>query len=74
MYVTQPKRRTLKRLEDITITKPGQKNNGNIEVIDEEEHERLAYESLYINRKRYKVPSKIIQLDFWSKIGRGRAT
>ncbi|KAJ9121716.1 hypothetical protein QFC22_002336 [Naganishia vaughanmartiniae] len=68
---TIPKKRTLKNgIEVITVNQPGQPNNGLIDVIDEEaERRRIAYQNMFINGKRYKVPEKIIQLDFWSKLG-----
>lgn len=53
-------------------------NNGNIVVMpDEEEDESrryppLKYEDMVINRRKYRVPEKIIKLDFWSKIQRSK--
>jgi hypothetical protein len=59
----------------ITVNQPGQPNNGLVDVIDEEaERRRIAYQNMFINGKRYKVPEKIIQLDFWSKLGIQNAT
>ncbi|KAJ9102518.1 hypothetical protein QFC21_002918 [Naganishia friedmannii] len=71
-----PKKRTLKNgIEVVTVNQPWQPNNGLIEVIDEEaERRRIAYQNMFINGKRYKVPEKIIQLDFWSKLGIKGAT
>ncbi|KAJ9125887.1 hypothetical protein QFC24_002671 [Naganishia onofrii] len=71
-----PKKRTLKNgIEVVTVNQPGQPNNGLIDVIDEEaERRRIAYQNMFINGKRYKVPEKIIQLDFWSKLGIKGAT
>jgi hypothetical protein len=67
--LTQPKKRTLRRPDDVIISEPGHRNNGNIEIIDEDTRQRLAAESVYINGKRYRVPEKVIQVDFWTKIG-----
>ncbi len=48
-------------------------NNGIVDVLDEEaERKRIAYETQYINGKRYKIPERIIQLDFWAKIGKDK--
>ncbi|KAG9128277.1 hypothetical protein FRC07_001918 [Ceratobasidium sp. 392] len=58
----------------VTITKPGQRNNGNIEVIMDSEPLQLipqvmraAYEEVRINGQRYRVPEQTIILDFWKK-------
>jgi hypothetical protein len=57
-------------VEVINVTQPGQPNNGLVEIIDEEaEKRRIAYENMFINGKRYKVPERIIHLDFWTKLG-----
>ncbi|KAI5451412.1 hypothetical protein NCC49_001718 [Naganishia albida] len=66
-----PKKRLLKHgVEVVNVTQPGQPNNGLVEIIDEEaERRRIAYEHMFINGKRYKVPERIIHLDFWTKLG-----
>lgn len=57
-------------MEVIHVTQCGQPNNGLVEIIDTEaEKRRLAYENMFINGKRYKVPERIIRLDFWTKLG-----
>ncbi|KAG8691535.1 hypothetical protein FRC11_001839 [Ceratobasidium sp. 423] len=63
----------------VTITKPGQRNNGNIEVIMDSEPIQLnpqamraAYEEVKINGQRYRVPEETIVLDFWNKAKRNR--
>ncbi|CAE7226503.1 unnamed protein product [Rhizoctonia solani] len=62
----------------VTITKPGQRNNGNIEVVDSEPIQlnpqamRTAYEEVRINGQRYRVPEETIVLDFWDKAKRNR--
>ena len=51
----------------------GTPNNGNITVVsDDEDKESVEYEDLIINRKKYRVPEKIIRLDFWEKLGLGK--
>lgn len=67
----KPKKRLLKHgVEVVNVTQPGQPNNGLVEIIDEEaEKRRIAYEHMFINGKRYKVPERIIHLDFWTKLG-----
>jgi hypothetical protein len=68
----QPKKRTLRTgIVEEVITRPGVKNNGIIEVLDPEaERKRVEMAERFINGKRYKIPERIIHLDFWSKIGR----
>ncbi len=70
LALVQPKKRTLRRPDDVIIREPGHRNNGNIEIIDQDTRQRLACESLYINGKRYRVPEKVVQVDFWTKIGK----
>lgn len=75
-HILQPKKRLLKHgVEVVNVTQPGQPNNGLVEIIDEEaEKRRIAYENMFINGKRYKVPERIIHLDFWTKLGIKGAT
>ncbi|PPQ63199.1 hypothetical protein CVT24_005744 [Panaeolus cyanescens] len=59
----------------IEITKPHQFNNGNIEVIHPEQaaslpHSPLIADEVLINGRRYRVPEKIIVLDFWNKLNK----
>ncbi|KAF9052736.1 hypothetical protein BJ165DRAFT_1400148 [Panaeolus papilionaceus] len=59
----------------IEITKPRQFNNGNIEVIHPEQpaslpHSPLIADEVLINGRRYRVPEKIIVLDFWNKLNK----
>ncbi|KEP54959.1 kinesin motor domain protein [Rhizoctonia solani 123E] len=62
----------------VTITKPGQRNNGNIEIVDSEPIQlnpqvmRTAYEEVRINGQRYRVPEETIMLDFWNKAKRNK--
>ncbi|KAI6043116.1 hypothetical protein EDC04DRAFT_2962175 [Pisolithus marmoratus] len=72
--VLQPKRRIPKQnATPIDITKPNQWNSGNIEVIHPRPAaltEKLVLDEVLINGRRYRVPERIIMLDFWSKINR----
>lgn len=55
----------------IDVVRPGQVNNGNIEVLDIETsstHDKVAVDEVFINGKRYRVPERIIKLDFWEKV------
>ncbi|GFZ50835.1 hypothetical protein JCM24511_08593 [Saitozyma sp. JCM 24511] len=69
-----PRRRTVRSgLETVDVEDRGAANNGNIVVIpDEEPRPRLAYEDMVINKRKYRVPERIIRLDFWDKIGLGK--
>ena len=51
----------------------GYRNNGNITVLpDEEAQAIIEFEDLIINKRKYRVPEKIIRLDFWEKLGLGK--
>ena len=41
---------------------------------DEEAHPPIEFEDMMINRKKYRVPEKIIRLDFWDKLGLGKGS
>jgi hypothetical protein len=60
----------------IDITRPGQKNNGNIEVIRSDvtapHPRRVETDEAIINGQRYRIPERIITLDFWSKLSRDK--
>jgi hypothetical protein len=57
-------------LEIVDVSSAGESNNGNITVVpDEPVRPVMEYEDLIINRKKFRVPEKIIKLDFWSKLG-----
>lgn len=57
-------------VETVDIDHRGMRNNGNITVIaDPEARELMDYEDMIINKKKYRVPEKIIRLDFWDKLG-----
>jgi hypothetical protein len=67
----QKRRRTVReKLEVVEVSSEGTANNGNIVVVpDEPIKPIMEYEDLIINRKKFRVPEKIIKLDFWSKLG-----
>ncbi|PCH38298.1 hypothetical protein WOLCODRAFT_130817 [Wolfiporia cocos MD-104 SS10] len=73
----QPKRRIPKaNSTPIDITRPSRWNNGNIEIIHPEvappPPPKIAVDEVLINGRRYRIPEKIITLDFWRKIRRNR--
>lgn len=56
----------------IEITKSRQRNNGNIEVVQSDylnaEEQKVLVDEVTINGRRYKVPERVIRLDFWNRI------
>jgi hypothetical protein len=55
----------------IDVVQPGQVNNGNVEILDVETsstHDKVAVDEVFINGKRYRIPERIIKLDFWDKV------
>ncbi|KAJ3553344.1 hypothetical protein NM688_g3662 [Phlebia brevispora] len=73
--VLQPKHRIPKNnAPPIEVSKSGQWNNGNIEVIQPETTivipPKLHVEEVLINGRRYRVPERIITMDFWNKTGK----
>lgn len=70
-HVLGRRRTTRNQLETVDVDGPGQRNNGNILVLPEEERERLVYEDMIINKRKYRVPERVIRLDFWEKLGLG---
>jgi len=55
----------------IDVARPGEANNGNIEILDIETsstHDKFTVDEVFINGKRYRVPERIIKLDFWDKV------
>lgn len=74
----KPKRRIPKQnAPPIEIDKPNQFNNGNIEVIQSQtpaanEIKPVAVDEVFINGRRYRVPERVITLDFWNKVRRQR--
>ncbi|KAJ7197271.1 hypothetical protein GGX14DRAFT_668945 [Mycena pura] len=71
--VLLPKLRIPKNAAAIEITKPKQFNNGNIEIIHPQtastsQMKKVAVEEVLINGRRYRVPERIVILDFWNKV------
>ncbi|KAJ7582494.1 hypothetical protein C8J56DRAFT_864487 [Mycena floridula] len=62
----------------IEVTKPKQFNNGNIDVINNDDEPvkkkprapKVAVDEVLINGRRYRVPERVILLDFWNKLGK----
>ncbi|KAG6878772.1 hypothetical protein C0993_008071 [Termitomyces sp. T159_Od127] len=60
----------------IEITKPKQYNNGNIEVTHpiaiqpDKSAQKVAVDEVLINGRRYRVPERVIVLDFWNKLNK----
>jgi hypothetical protein len=53
--------------------KPRQFNNGNVDIIHSEGTsmtQKLVLDEILINGRRYRVPEKVIMLDFWNKISK----
>lgn len=74
--VLPPKRRIPKQnAPPIEVTKPRQYNNGNIDVIHPEiypptQNPRVIADEVLINGRRYRVPERVIVLDFWNKLNK----
>ncbi|KAJ3737430.1 hypothetical protein DFJ43DRAFT_1048031 [Lentinula guzmanii] len=60
----------------IEVTKPGHPNNGNIEIVETQAvrpanvQPKVNIDEVLINGRRYRVPERIILLDFWNKINK----
>ncbi|KAL0578257.1 hypothetical protein V5O48_003752 [Marasmius crinis-equi] len=61
----------------VEISKPSQWNNGNIEILESDisppvdTQRKVAVDEVLINGRRYRVPERIILLDFWNKLNKG---
>ncbi|KAJ7684777.1 hypothetical protein DFH06DRAFT_1463025 [Mycena polygramma] len=71
--VRLPKLRIPKQAAPIEITKPKQFNNGIIEIIHPQtastsQVKKVAVDEVLINGRRYRVPERIVVLDFWNKV------
>ncbi|KAJ6547196.1 hypothetical protein B0H19DRAFT_1266136 [Mycena capillaripes] len=71
--VLLPKLRIPKQAAPIEITKPKQFNNGIIEIIHPQtasttQVKKVAVDEVLINGRRYRVPERIVVLDFWNKV------
>ncbi|KAF8185023.1 hypothetical protein K438DRAFT_1066922 [Mycena galopus ATCC 62051] len=72
--VLPPKLRIPKQTAPVEITKPKQFNNGIIEIIHPQtastsKVKKVAVDEVLINGRRYRVPERIVVLDFWNKVG-----
>ena len=59
----------------IEITKSGQTNNGSVEISELEAlsaFDKVPVDEVFINGRRYRVPERIIKLDFWSRVYKER--
>lgn len=62
-------------LQTVKIVGKGQFNNGNVEIANDSggsETSEMEFEDTIINRKKFRVPEKIIRLDFWEKLRKER--
>lgn len=67
-----PKKRVPRQMAPVEVTKPGQWNNGNIEIIHPETSSpivstKVAVDEVLINGRRYRVPERVITMDFWNR-------
>ncbi len=71
-----PRRRTVRLgLESVDVERPGAHNNGNISIVEAPEAEaEIPTDDMVINNKKYRVPERIVQLDFWNKLRTRRVT
>ncbi|KAJ7702440.1 hypothetical protein B0H17DRAFT_1044342 [Mycena rosella] len=72
-HVSLPKLRIPKQAAAIEISKPKQFNNGIIEIIHPQtastSHvKKVTVDEVLINGRRYRVPERIVVLDFWNKV------
>lgn len=81
MPMQQPPRRIPRaNATPIDVIKPRQWNNGNIEIVQAETAppppviapNKVNIDEVLINGRRYRVPERIITLDFWDKIAKNR--
>ncbi|KAH8102869.1 hypothetical protein BXZ70DRAFT_756100 [Cristinia sonorae] len=73
--ILKPKNRIPRHAQPIDVSKPGETNNGNVEVVQSEgflvtQPAKMTIEEVLINGRRYRVPEKIITMDFWNKTKR----
>jgi hypothetical protein len=72
-----PKRRIPKHnATPVVITKSKQFNNGNIEITHAQAahstENNIAVDEILINGRRYRVPERVVILDFWDKVGKAQ--
>ena len=81
MYIPlfpQPQRRIPKANSAwVDITTCGQRNNGVVDVVNtvsSTPQDRISVDEMHINGRRYRVPERVIVLDFWNKVNPKSAT
>lgn len=83
VFTLQPIKRRIPKSNPypvIEIDRPGQSNNGNVEIIPSgnavsiQQVSRMATDEVLINGRRYRVPERTIVLDFWGKLNKRSAT
>jgi hypothetical protein len=55
----------------VDVDRLGQGNNGNVEILDtgtSSTLDKVAVDEVFINGKRYRIPERVIRLDFWDKV------
>ncbi|KAH8117160.1 hypothetical protein DFH11DRAFT_1573457 [Phellopilus nigrolimitatus] len=72
-HLSAPKLRVPKvSAPPIEIDDPNQSNNGNIEILNSEvsalSQERMSVDEVLINGRRYRIPERVVVLDFWNKL------
>ncbi|KAJ7273372.1 hypothetical protein C8J57DRAFT_1506889 [Mycena rebaudengoi] len=77
--VLLPKLRIPKQAAPIEISKPNQFNNGIIEIIHPQtastsQVKKVTVDEVLINGRRYRVPERIVVLDFWNKVSKNTPT
>jgi hypothetical protein len=56
------------------VEEEGKPNSGNIIILPERKSDPVPCEDLIINKRKYRVPEKLIRLDFWNKLHRIKNT
>ncbi|KAK7043730.1 hypothetical protein VNI00_008342 [Paramarasmius palmivorus] len=74
--ILPPKKRIPKQTTTpIEVTKPSQWNNGNVEILESDttsqmNSQKVAVDEVLINGRRYRIPERVILLDFWNKVSK----
>ncbi|ESK88417.1 clr6 histone deacetylase associated phd protein-2 cph2 [Moniliophthora roreri MCA 2997] len=74
--ILAPKKRIPKQnATPVDITKPSQWNNGNVEILESDitpaaDAQKVAVDEVLINGRRYRIPERVVLLDFWNKISK----
>jgi len=77
-FLCKPLKRRLPKhnAPPIEITKSRQFNNGNVEIIHPEmtqsleSVDKVSVDEVLINGRRYRVPERVVVLDFWNKLNK----